>query len=86
MCTLREIRYLNAIGPYPLPSDLTEFYSRVEQLFSFVQNLNQFITWYNQIRKKSRPVEFSLFEDEVVLIDLLVNCGISFLNWNSPGK
>lgn len=85
VCSLREIRFLNAIGPYPLPTELVNFYSRVEQLFSFVQNLNQLIKWYNQIRKKSRPVEFNLFEDEIILIDLLINCGIQFLNWNSSG-
>ncbi|KAK6632535.1 hypothetical protein RUM43_013303 [Polyplax serrata] len=84
VCSLREIRYLNAIGPFQLPTLLVAFYDRVEQLFSFVQNLNQLINWYNQIRKKSRIVEFNLFEDEIILIDLLVNCGISFLNWNSP--
>lgn len=80
------MRYLNTIGPYNLPQTVVDFYARNESLFMFVQNLNQMINWYNHIRKKSRPVEFALFEDEILLIDLLVDCGIKFLDWNSPGK
>mgnify|MGYP002716590948 FL=1 len=82
----REIRYLNAIGPYPFPIAITEFYDRVEQFYSFVHNLNQLISWYNQIRQRSRPVEFNLFEDEITLIDMLLDGGIQYLDWNSPGN
>lgn len=85
-CILREVRYLNLTGTYELPEEVTDFFKRVEELWKFVQNLNQMIIFYNHIRQKSRPVEYSLFEDEVILVDLLIDCGIRFLDWNSPGK
>lgn len=82
---LREVHYLKLMKISNIPEDALKLAEKNETFRTYIVNLNSTITWYNKIRRTTKPVEFDLIKNEVCQIDKMVNLGQSNLNWNSEG-
>lgn len=83
---LREVHYLKLMEVPNIPEDALKLAEKNETFRTYLVNLNSTITWYNKIRRTTKPVEFDLIKNEICQIDKMVNLGQNNLNWNSEGK
>lgn len=68
-----------------IPEIAIDFAENSDVFRSYTLNLEKTIDWYNSIQEGSSPVELSLIEPEIKMIDDLVEIGVDHLVWNSSG-
>lgn len=83
---LREVHYLKLMEVPNIPEDALKLAEKNKTFRTYLVGLNSTITWYNKIRRTTKPVEFDLIKNEICQIDKMVNLGQNNLNWNSEGK
>lgn len=88
IATLREMRYMRDLEPdlEDVAPEAMALFKRNEELTTVVMRLNRIVEWYNYMKTKTIPVEFTLIQAEVDDLDLILEKIVSELTWNTNSK
>ncbi|GAB1597647.1 dynein beta chain, ciliary isoform X1, partial [Argonauta hians] len=82
---LKEVKYMEIRDIPDIPDSSNQLYSRRDDFYLYVTNLDQTVLWYNEVRSTALIVEFPLIINQIGEIDNMLKQAEEDMDWNSQG-
>ena len=79
------MKYLLLLERTDIPPSASSLFERGQELNQYVFTLNQIVFWYNRLKSCTLDVEFSMIENEMLIIDEKLKPAEEEYSWASQG-